>query len=53
MGPVSGGHADIFRAISYLEKKGHTCRVYFYDALGQFNLNAIKKALKSYPPIKC
>jgi glycosyltransferase involved in cell wall biosynthesis len=51
MGPVSGGHADIFRAISYLEKKGHTCRVYFYDALGQFNLNAIKKALKSYPPI--
>jgi hypothetical protein len=52
MGPVSGGHADIFRAINYLEGKGHTCRVYFYDALKQHRLADIKKNLKSYAPIK-
>jgi glycosyltransferase involved in cell wall biosynthesis len=52
MGPVSGGHADIFRAICYLEKQGHTCRIYFYDALKQHRLADIKKNLNSYAPIK-
>jgi glycosyltransferase involved in cell wall biosynthesis len=52
MGPVSGGHADIFRAICYLEGRGHICRIYFYDALGQYKLADIKKALTAYAPIK-
>src|SRR5205085_330156 len=52
MGPVSGGHADIFRIVHYLEKQGHVCRVYFYDALKQHSLSNIEKSLKSYAPIK-
>ena len=51
MGPVSGGHADIFRAIHHLEAQGHTCRVYFYDALGEYHLEEVREALKSYAPI--
>lgn len=52
MGPVSGGHADIFRAIHHMEKKGHICRVYFYDALKQSSLESVKESLNSYTPIK-
>lgn len=52
MGPVSGGHADIFRTISYLESKGHTCKVFFYDPQEQSSLKEIKKNLANYTPIK-
>src|SRR6185369_14733938 len=52
MGPVSGGHADIFRTINYLESKGHTCRVYFYDPQSLFNLKDIKAHLVNYANIK-
>ena len=52
MGPVSGGHADIFRAINYLESKGHSCRVYFYDPLKSTSFEQIKHNLKQYSPLK-
>jgi hypothetical protein len=52
MGPVSGGHADIFRTISYFESKGHECLLYFYDVLETSSLEIIKENLKNYSPIK-
>jgi glycosyltransferase involved in cell wall biosynthesis len=52
MGPSSGGHADIFRTIAYLESKGHTCHVYFYDPQKQSSLVEIRKNLERYTPIK-
>lgn len=30
----SGGHTTAFRLIRFLEARGHTCRVYFYDVFG-------------------
>ncbi len=32
--PGSGGHTTMFRLIEHLEKSGHHCRVYIYDAYG-------------------
>jgi glycosyltransferase involved in cell wall biosynthesis len=52
MGSASGGHADIFRTIHYLESKGHTCNVYFYDALQNSSLETMEKNLKNYTSIK-
>jgi hypothetical protein len=52
MGPVSGGHADIFRTVSYLESKGHACNVYFYDPQHGSSLVTIQKNLEKYSPIK-
>ena len=52
MGSVSGGHADIFRTIQYLESKGHQCSVYFYDVLQTSSLEDMRKSLKDYAPIK-
>jgi len=51
-GRGSGGHTDIFRTIHYLESKGHTCRVYFYDALESLSFETIKENLKSFPTLK-
>ncbi len=52
MGQGSGGHADIFRTIHFLENKGYKCRLYFYDALGTSSLKEIQNNLKYYAPIK-
>jgi glycosyltransferase involved in cell wall biosynthesis len=52
MGLASGGHADIFRTIAYLESKGHTCKVYFYDAQKETSFETIKENLTGYTPIK-
>lgn len=52
MGSVSGGHTDIFRAIQYLESQGHTCRLYFYDALKQSSLVGIQELMKKYPAVQ-
>jgi O-antigen biosynthesis protein len=30
-GPGSGGHQNIFRFLSDLERRGHTCRIYVHD----------------------
>ncbi|MFN0030065.1 MAG: glycosyltransferase family 1 protein [Acidimicrobiales bacterium] len=33
-GPNSGGHTTAFRLIRYLQERGHTSTVYFYDVYG-------------------
>jgi hypothetical protein len=33
-GPASGGHTTLFRFIEALEKRGHRCTVFVYDATG-------------------
>ncbi len=52
VGSVSGGHAVIMHLIRFLESQGHTCRIYFYDALGESSLAAIKKNMRNHVPIK-
>lgn len=52
MGPVSGGHANIFRFIDFLESKGHLCRIYFYDPMRQYSFDQLKEAMRSYPLLK-
>ena len=52
MGQGSGGHADIFRTINFLESKGHHCRVYFYDALKHSSYEDLRHNLTHYSPIK-
>lgn len=49
MGPVSGGHASIFRFVRFLISKGHICRIYFYDPLQQYTRDQIRSNLKNYP----
>ncbi len=51
MGKGTGGHVDIFRTINYLESKGHTCNVYFYDPLETSSFEELKQSLQSYPKI--
>lgn len=51
MGQVSGGNVDIFRSIAHLESKGHTCRVYFYDARNVPTFEQVKQTMKEYPSI--
>lgn len=50
MDAISGGHTDIFRTIAYLEKHGHTCRIYFYDALKRHSLEQLRSTLKNHYP---
>jgi glycosyltransferase involved in cell wall biosynthesis len=52
MGPMSGGHLNIFRIIAHLESKGHKLNVYFYDPLKQSSLESLKDKLKNYAKIK-
>ncbi len=52
MGQGSGGHADIFRTINYLESKGHLCYLYFYDPLKASSLETIKANLTHYSSVK-
>jgi hypothetical protein len=51
VGEASGGHVDIFRTIAYLESRGHSCRVYFYDPLNTTTLSAIEATMNAYPAI--
>jgi len=51
MGPVSGGHADIFRAINHLESRKHSCRIYFYDPLRQSSPGELKRNMRRYAPV--
>lgn len=52
MGPVSGGHLDIFRTVEYLESQGHKCQIHFYDPLETSSLEAIQENLPKYGNIK-
>lgn len=52
MGSISGGHTDIFRIISFLESRGHTNTIYFYDAMKLSSLNELKTIMQaSYPKV--
>lgn len=49
-GKGSGGHQNLFRFISYLEKAGHKCNVYLYSTIHFPSISEIKEILKdSYP----
>lgn len=54
--PTSGGHTTMFRFISYAEKAGHQCDVYFYNGMGvQEDLEALRGMLDrtpAYPDFK-
>lgn len=52
MGPVSGGHLDIFRTVEYLESQGHRCQIHFYDPLQTSSMEAIRENLPKYGSIK-
>lgn len=52
MGSVSGGHVDIFRAIQFLESKGHKCRIYYYDARETPTFEQVKETMKEYPKVE-
>lgn len=46
----SGGLSDIYRTISYLESRGHKCRVYIYDTLGLSSLSRQRDLLAGHIP---
>ncbi|MBI5357970.1 glycosyltransferase family 4 protein [Candidatus Saccharibacteria bacterium] len=49
-GKGSGGHQNLFRFISHLEKAGHKCRIYLYSTIDKRTVAEIKNVLKdSYP----
>ncbi len=52
MGPISGGHLDIFRAVEYLESRGHRCQVHFYDPLLASSMEIIHENLPKYGRVK-
>lgn len=53
MGSISGGHTDIFRTIAFLESRGHTNTIYFYDALKLSDRSQLKATMQvNYPKVK-
>jgi hypothetical protein len=46
-GVGSGGHQNIFRFIRYLERAGHTVRIYLYSATVTHTADTVKKMLAS------
>lgn len=52
MGSVTGGHTDIFRTINFLESRGHRCKIYFYDAFNNADIDYLKLVMKNdYPKV--
>lgn len=52
-GKGSGGHQNLFRFIHYLEKAGHTCRIYLYSTADKRSVAEVKEVLKdSYDKTK-
>jgi hypothetical protein len=50
-GPGSGGHTTLLRLLSYLERHGHTCRLYLYDIHGgdaQYYEAAIRRLFPAF-----
>lgn len=48
MGVGSGGHINIFRFISYLERNGIHNRIYLYRAANFFDNESVRKFVKKY-----
>lgn len=51
MGETSGGHTTILRIVRFLESRGFTCRLYFYDPMETTPLKVIQGRLPSYPQV--
>jgi hypothetical protein len=52
-GKGSGGHMTIYRFIEYLEKAGHTCRIYFHNPGPGSSVEAVQAIMgTSFPPVK-
>jgi hypothetical protein len=52
-GKGSGGHMTIFRFIEYLEKAGHTCRIYMHNPGKGSTVEAVKAVMgDSFPNVK-
>lgn len=52
-GKGSGGHQNIFRFISILEKAGHECRIYLYSAHNKISLERVLKNIdSSFSPVR-
>ncbi|HUS25887.1 MAG TPA: hypothetical protein VMY99_00890 [Nevskiaceae bacterium] len=52
-GKGGGGHQNIFRFIHYLERQGHTCRVYLYSVHAYRPVKDIRQDMAaSYPKTK-
>jgi len=47
----SGGHLNIFRFVRFLEKRGHTCRVFCYDPHEHQSQAEVDKVIKHFPPM--
>lgn len=52
-GEGSGGHQNIFRFINYLERQGHTCKIYLYSSYHHPSVKDVKNivSLGSYPKV--
>jgi hypothetical protein len=53
-GKGSGGHQNLFRFMSYLEKAGHKNNIYLYSTVDPRNISQIKEVVNdgSYPNLK-
>lgn len=52
-GKGSGGHMTIYRFIQYLEKSGHTCRIYFHNPGPGSSVEAVQAIMgTSFPRVK-
>jgi glycosyltransferase involved in cell wall biosynthesis len=47
----SGGHLNIFRFVRFLEKQGHTCRVFYYDPNDQHSQAEADAIIKHFAPM--
>lgn len=50
-GKGSGGHMTIYRFIQYLEKSGHTCRIYFHNPGRGSSVEAVKAIMGGSFPV--
>lgn len=52
-GKGSGGHMTIFRFIKYLEKSGHTCRIYLHNPGPGSTVSAVRAIMgDAFPQVK-
>ena len=47
----SGGHLNIFRFVRFLEKQGHTCRLFYYDPDSPPSQAEADAVIKHFPPM--
>jgi O-antigen biosynthesis protein len=47
----SGGHMTIFRFVRFLERQGHTCRLFYYDPVSPPSQSEAEAVIKHFPPM--